>query len=268
MTFIAVTVDPACGLDEGDAERACQAADEQAREFADAWGVDYTPVIHFSPDVLAQLEGEELDMFVRGARLCTVQPDLNVPGALGYHDDIAGVIFARVKFGPEWTVTLSHEVLEEIGDPTCDEYTPLSDGRQQAKEACDRVEGDTYRVQGQLLSNYLLPAAFEPGSAGPWDKLAQLTRWDGMTGGGYMIVRNADGSEVEVLAETAHARARVVAKMALTEGRLARRLAGPTSVTDVTKVPPEPAPSREQIADAEQELVAASKAAKPRRRRA
>lgn len=225
MPCIAVTVDPDCGISGAEAHAACQAVDTQAREFASSWGVEYTPVIYFALDVLQKLEGDELTAFATDCRLLTVQTSLDVPGALGFHTDVAGVIFARVLAGPEWTVTLSHEVLEEIGDSTCDIYLPLDDGREQAKESCDRVEGDTYRIDGVLVSNYLLPSAFVPDSAAPWDKLVQLTKWDGMTGGGYMIVRNADGSEINVFAETIHAKACVERKSARPDSRLARRLA-------------------------------------------
>lgn len=240
MSCIAVTVDPACGIDDAAAQAACHAVDAQAREFADLWGVEYTPVVFFSHDVLDRLEGDELTAFTTDCRLLTVQASLDVPGALGYHDDIGGVIFARVQAGPEWTVTLSHEVLEEIGDATCDQWTQLSDGTEQALEACDRVEGDTYRIEGVLVSNYLLPAAFVPDSTGPWDKLVQLTRWDGMTGGGYVIVRDPDGDTRDVFAVTAHAKARAAAKRTKVGGRTARRLAS----SSPAQAPAAPAPAK------------------------
>lgn len=244
MSFIAVTVEPDCGIDDAEAHAACQAVDTQAREFAAAWGVPYTPVLYFSPDVLTKLADDELAEFVADARLLTVQLSLDAPGALGYHDEVNGVIFARVKAGPEWSVTLSHEVLEEMGDPTCDAWAPWSDGTQ-ALEACDRVEGDTYRVQGVLVSNYLLPSAFVEGNAGPWDKLGQLAKWDGLTGGGYVIVRDAAGNETDVFAETAHATARAEEKRVKPGGRTARRLAAPMP----EYVAPEPArPARKRRA--------------------
>lgn len=225
MSFVAVTIDPECRVDEGVAVSTCLAVDEQAREFAAAHGCEYTPVIYFSWDVLEKLQGADLAAFVKGGRLCIVKLDIGVPGAAGFHDDVAGVIFARVEFGPDWSVVLSHEVLEEQLDPTCDRFAQLDGYREQALEACDRVEGDTYRIGDALVSNYLLPSAFVPTSEGPWDKLGQLRSWDGMTGGGYMIVRNHDGSEVDVFAETDHARARADQKRARPDTRLARRLA-------------------------------------------
>lgn len=243
MTFIAVTVEPDCDIKDEDAHAACVAVDVQAKEFADSWGVEYTPVIYFSPDVLTKLDGEDLTAFTTDARLLTVQKKLDVPGALGYHDDVAGVIFARVQAGPEWTVTLSHEVLEEIGDPTCDAYAPLGDGREQALEACDRVEGDSYLVHGIPLSNYLLPAAFVQDSPAPWDRLNVLTKWDGMSGGGYMIVRDREGGVTDVFAETNHAKAKVERKRARGAGRTARRLVAEVPAAE-PKVEEAPAPKK------------------------
>jgi hypothetical protein len=86
-----------------------------------------------------------------------------------------------------------------------------------------------------------------------------------MTGGGYMIVRNADGSQVNVFAETDHGRARAESKRDKPSGRTARRLAA-AELSDSRPTTPEtdaPPPSPEALADAEQELAAPTK---PQRR--
>jgi hypothetical protein len=246
VSFIAVTVEPDCDISDEEAHAACVVVDTQAYEFAKTWGVDYTPVVFFSNDVLMKLEGDELTKFVTDARLLTIQKALDVPGALGYHDDIAGVILSRVMAqGPDTWITLSHEVLEEIGDPTCDVFAPLGDGREQALEACDRVEGDNYVVDGVPLSNYLLPSAFQPDSEGPWDRLKVLTKWDGMSGGGYMIVRDRDGNVTDVFAETNHAQAKVATKLARAGSRTARRVAAEVPPAEKPAAPvPEKATKR------------------------
>lgn len=236
LTVIAVTVDPACGADERTLAFWCAAIDAQAQEFAAAWSVPYTPVVFYSSDVLTKLgDGPELDKFVADSRLLTIQPSLDVQGALGYHDDIAGVIFARVMWqGDATSVTISHEALEEMGDPTCDQYEDMGNGKAQALEACDRVEGDVYAQAGIIdtdsldvqVSNYLLAAAFSPGSSGPWDRLGKLTAWDGMTEGGYMIVRDANGNETQVFARADAGRINLARKLEKPRGRLARRLRG------------------------------------------
>jgi len=165
-----------------------------------------------------------------------------VPGALGFHDDEAGVIFARVEFQGEATsVTLSHEVLEELGDPTCDKYAPLGTGTSQALEACDRVEGDEYPAPTDAsvkLSNYLRPSAFLPGSAAPWDKLERLKAWDGMTEGGYTIVQDANGDTTNVFAQATHGAGymNLRAKRERPDSRVARRLSGAPPRAIVTPV--------------------------------
>lgn len=231
MSFVAVTVAPDVNVDKAAVERAVLAVDAQALEFSKVHGCDYTPVMFFSWDVLEKLEGDDLDNFAKNARLLTIENDIGEPGALGFHDDVRGVIYARVQFGAGWTETLSHEVLEEMLDPTCDQYVDMGDGRAQALEACDRVECDNYLVNGVAVSNYLLPAAFEPGSNGPWDKLGVLKAWDGMSGGGYTIVRDADGQVQNVFGHNTERAARVFAeKRGRASSRVMRRMGAPQAV--------------------------------------
>lgn len=208
MSIVAVTAEPELGLDPARLQAICRAVDRQNREFCEATGCEYTPVVYFSADVLAKLDGEELTAFVAGTRLLTIQRDLVASASvLGFHADVLGVIFARARF-VDWdqlSVTVAHEVLEMTGDPTCSTYEPLGDGRHQAREFCDRVQGDTFLVEIETdvlvrLPNYLLPAAFVQGSPRPWDRLGRLTEWDGMTPGGFMIVRSEDGAETQIFA--------------------------------------------------------------------
>ena len=202
---IVVTVDPACNADMARVNAWVESVDAQAKEFADAHGIDYTPVVLHAWDVLQTLTDAECTAFVADSRMLTIEPNVGVAGALGFHDDQSGVIFARVEYqGEDTSITLSHEVLEEMLDPTCDKYAPLGNGTSQAVEACDRVEGDEYNAGDVKLSNYLLPSAFVPGSAGPWDKLGKLTAWNGMTSGGYTIVEDASGNTRNVFAQATH----------------------------------------------------------------
>ncbi len=230
MTQIAVTVDPACGLDPARVAAWVEAVDAQAAEFAISWGVPYTPVVLHAWDVLSKLgDGAELDAFVADSRLLTIQPALDVAGALGFHDDVAGVIFARVMAqGEDTSVTMSHEVLEEMGDPTCDVYVAMPGGKETAKEACDAVEGDVYMMDGVQLSNYLQPTWFGIQQDGnqEFDRLGKLSAAFTMTDGGYMIVRDANGNETQVFARTDAGRINLARKLEKPRGRLARRLRG------------------------------------------
>lgn len=236
---IVVTIAPGCVADPRKVAFWCLACDQQATEFAQAWGIEPTPVNFYSADVLAKMDDATMQKFVADSRLLTIQDVLDAPGALGYHTDVAGVIFACVLYqGDATSITISHEVMEEIGDPTCDVYIPMGDGRSQAKESADRVEGDSYTETATIgpdsvpvdVSNYLLPSAFVPGSSAPWDRMGRLTTWDGATPGGYTIIVDANGTETNVFARVKvggpEAHATLAAKLERPDGRLLRRLRG------------------------------------------
>lgn len=241
MTLCAVTFDPGLGVDPRTAEFWCAALDAQSQEFAAAWGIPYVPVQLFDSDVLLAFGQDDaaLARFVADTRLMTVQASLDVPNALGFHDDVAGVIFARVMFqGDDTPITMSHEKCEEDGDPTCDLYVAMGNGKEQAKEASDRVEGDSYdqvaTIDGDTmtvkLSNFLLPSAFVPNSTGPWDRMGKLTTWDGLTSGGYEIVRDQAGNETQVYARVGrvgmNGHAALASKLQRGDSRTMRRLRG------------------------------------------
>ena len=100
----------------------------------------------------------------------------HLPGALGYHDMNASEVpvgFVFTDLG-EWTVTLSHEVLEMIVDPTVNIFVPGPDPRHlddpnrwlwHTYEVCDAVEATSYQIDGIELSNFVTPAYFRAGDA-------------------------------------------------------------------------------------------------------
>ena len=106
-----------------------------------------------------------------------VDPD----GALGYHEANArGIPFGFVfidltdELEEPWTVTLSHEALELIGDPEVNLLVAgphPGDRRREVfhwYEMCDAVQAESYTVDGVDVSNFVLPLYFtsdaEPGS--------------------------------------------------------------------------------------------------------
>jgi len=103
------------------------------------------------------------------------------PGDLGYHEDTTGLpeskIFVETDIlsGSEISVTISHELLEMLADPTTTQMGPVVDGKQYIREIGDPVESDAvaYVKQGRTgpvkVSNFALPAYYVLGSAGPWD---------------------------------------------------------------------------------------------------
>lgn len=72
-------------------------------------------------------------------------------------------------YGEDWTVTLSHEALELVGDPAANLLvqgrSPL-DRRHKVFhmfEMCDAVQDEHYMNGGIGVSNFLLPSCFSPG---------------------------------------------------------------------------------------------------------
>jgi hypothetical protein len=139
-----------------------------SKHFAPAWGVDATLV--FVP------QGQNP---AAGTWWLTVLDDSDQAGALGYHDVTPdgmpiGKVFAKTDLDNHlsWTVTASHELLEMLGDPDVNLTTFIQDtprtGRLYAYEVCDAEEDDHYGyvINGITVSDFVLPAYFEPGTAG------------------------------------------------------------------------------------------------------
>jgi hypothetical protein len=104
--------------------------------------------------------------------------DSDEPGALGYHETDAdhptlpvGKVFVKTdeKYGLAPSVTLSHEILEIIGDPWAANAIQATASEWWAVELCDPVEADRdgYSLEGVLLSDFVLPAWFF-GGPGPY----------------------------------------------------------------------------------------------------
>lgn len=131
--------------------------------------------------------------------------DVGKPGALGFHDDVAGLVFGRVKApsDPNDGSTLSHEALELRGDPRCDVWLPMGDGREVARELCDPCEQDQYAIavtiggetRSILVSDFVLPAWFVPGAPGPYTYMDTVDQPFGLSrnGGGYRLIRDQHG---------------------------------------------------------------------------
>lgn len=94
-------------------------------------------------------------------------------GALGYHDLTSegmplGKVFAKsdIDAGSSVSVTLSHEILEMILDPTINLQAEADDADGTpafyAYEACDACEDDSYGydINGVLVSDFVTPGFF------------------------------------------------------------------------------------------------------------
>ncbi len=122
-------------------------------------------------------------------KLDFIDEDPNVPGALGYHDlegdvPVSHILCKTTKdAGISVSSVLSHEVLEMIADPLTTRVVmedAVGDGKAftlYMAEVCDAVEQDSYMVNGVQVSNFVLPAWFDPSNTtGPFDFGKKLTK--------------------------------------------------------------------------------------------
>ena len=118
---------------------------------------------------------------LRGDAILYLWNEPNQTDALGYHEaNFKGIPFGFVypqvskKLGENWTVTLSHEALELLGDSQANLLVqgPHPEHPQRLVyhwfEMCDAVQDETYTIDGIEVSNFVLPLYFtmdnEPGS--------------------------------------------------------------------------------------------------------
>ncbi len=113
---------------------------------------------------------------LRGDAIIYMWSESDVPDALGYHDKNNrgipyGFVFTELsaKLGENWTVTLSHEALELIGDQEANLLVqgPHPQNPKQAVfhwyEMCDAVQAETYKIDDVEVSNFVLPLYFTGG---------------------------------------------------------------------------------------------------------
>ena len=145
------------------------------------------------------------------ASLIVIQDEPDRDGVLAWHsstDD--GLPFGRAFWNPirgnggtvtdgpmSLSTTLSHEVLEAVGNPYVNFWADMPGGLQEAVELCDRVESDAYVIEGVSVSNFLGPRAFRDGP-GPYDWMRLLTSAWELRPGGYCIRRRGGSEAFEV----------------------------------------------------------------------
>lgn len=123
--------------------------------------------------------------------------DPDQAGALGYHELTSvgtplGKVFAAldIQSGSSWTVTLSHELLEMLGDPWINWCAESPQGELFALEVCDAVEADElgYEIDGVAVSDFITPAWFEPTQADRVDYMQRVTKQLELAPGGYISI--------------------------------------------------------------------------------
>ncbi len=112
---------------------------------------------------------------MRGDAVLYLWDKTDVEDALGYHsNNLRGIPYGIVSIElseslkQPWSHTFSHEALELISDPQCNLLVegphPHSGRRGQRVfrwyEVCDPVQSEYYEIDGQVVSNFVLPLYF------------------------------------------------------------------------------------------------------------
>lgn len=154
-------------------------------------------------------------------------------GYLGYHDRDEnglpyGYVFRKVseQYGENWTVTLSHEVLEMLMDPFANITARTTIRKKLAwvwYELSDPVQADTYTIDGVEVSDFVLPGYFMPGIGGSF--LTPDLKPFSVRPGGYLGYETPDG-EVEYIhgGKAATQRLQIKSKYGIGRGANLRRL--------------------------------------------
>lgn len=115
------------------------------------WGLDRC-VYDFMP------RGTLPDAADRSVRPLFVNRHSTDPGALGWHDDQAGLIFGRLfagdclRYGISWTVDLSHEAGEMRVDPDIQQMITFPNGDRVMREVCLAGETEIPLTDGRSVS--------------------------------------------------------------------------------------------------------------------
>ena len=157
-------------------QRAVRAVNRQVNEdFSPIWGSAYACKIHAPAYDVAQPDQLAEDPVPAEAVIYLVD-SAHLEGALGYHSINSAEVpigFVFTDLG-DWTVTLSHEVLELIVDPTVNIFVPGTDPRDpdneqawlwHAYEVCDAVERTVYEIDDVWVSNFVTPCYFSLGNS-------------------------------------------------------------------------------------------------------
>jgi hypothetical protein len=158
-------------------------------DFTPAWGIE--AVLSFVPT--SQTAGWQ------GKWNVVLLDHSDLAHALGYHDLTPdglplGKVFVAddLRSGALPSVTLSHELLEMLGDPHINlmvQDTTQATPTLYAFENCDAVESDrlAYAIDGVQVSDFVLPRYFDPGPGpGPFDFKGHLSAAFSVSAGGYM----------------------------------------------------------------------------------
>jgi hypothetical protein len=186
-----------------------------SEDFAPLWGID----------AKVEFAGQGTSGAFAGSTWALyVYDHTDTPGAGGYHTDdrgrVSGKVFAAdaIEGGEAWTVDLTHELLEMLGDPSAgtdpSKFITIPDGSgdQCLREVGDAVEADEFAYQklGVTVTDFVLPQyfylpavtspAWPKGAPPAYDFMGHLTSGAAPTllYGGYLGIRLPDGEWSQV----------------------------------------------------------------------
>lgn len=219
-----------------------------SRDVRPHWSITAKLVRWSRHDESVLLAGAEPDIAVM-----YLQDHADIEGALGYHDLTnsgvpCGFVFTDLaaQLGESWTVTLSHEVLEMIGDPNANLLAGGPHPNRRKKydvghwyELCDAVQANTYLINGVEVSNFVLPLYFTPDEEGrPVDFLQTGLTSFGVNPGGYVGFYDPTTGEHSTYTRSRDSlaakrlRIKATAGKARRAARFATRLVTPSRVTE------------------------------------
>ena len=159
------------GISDEEVQCAIRAINRQiAQDFEPYWS--FGAVLRLEGNTSAEPAKQQLpDM--RGDAVIYLWNKIDEADAQGYHDTNDrgipyGFVLTDLKLDPSWTVTLSHEALELVGDPQANMLVkgPHPTERKRSVfhwfEMCDAVQDEWYEIDGVKVSNFVLPLYFTP----------------------------------------------------------------------------------------------------------
>src|SRR6266540_4864920 len=162
------------------------------RDFAPAWGVE-------EAQFTVGGRGDKIHFFDSAREASDFGWHIVDDNGLPYAHVFAA---ASMTHGNDWSkgtesvsVTASHEALEMLADPRANEFCFDGDRRLWAREVCDPVQVGTYKITAGgmrvAVSNFVLPAYFNPWAPGPYDHLRALRKPFSLDKGGYAVFQGA-----------------------------------------------------------------------------
>jgi hypothetical protein len=177
-----------------------------SQHFAPAWGHD--AVLSFTP------KGSKPDP---SAWWLAILDTSDQAGALGYHDltntgQPLGKVFAASdkQYKMSVSVTISHELLEMLGDPGINMVASGEDKQGNpafyAFEACDACEDDSYgyAINGVTVSDFVYPSWFGGVAGGPYDYKGHISKPFTILSGGYIGMWTPSTGWTQITGDNAH----------------------------------------------------------------